>query len=222
MLRHIYRISSTIILLVVSTNTYAATIFDQIQDIEPDNALWSDVDWNQRAVDDFTITAAVTIRSAEFYGIYHDVEVPGGLSQPNKFTITVYNDESGFPSANPIASSTVLALVETDTGEIDFRHWPRRHYVVDLANPITLPAGTYWLSIVNDSRGEVGMWGWTSTGRVGNATIDKQIVAPQTWDRLRTEDLTMRLDDEYSIVPSPASAVFMVPVGLVLTCRRGQ
>jgi hypothetical protein len=114
--------------------------------------------------DDFTLRRAAPVRSVVWYGFY-----PSAFGPPpatDDFTIAFFADDGGVPAAEPFAQYAV------GDGNREDANLPIDGTFVYRANiPKTLfePNTTYYISIVNDTAGDDGLWFWeqANTGEGG-------------------------------------------------------
>ncbi len=114
---------------------------------------FSHADGNQvQAADQFILSTNVVIRRVDFFGLYSSTNTTGG-ALPDDFTVRIFTDTNGAPGIEPIAEyhirrairRHVLRHVHPTFGPLDYYA-----YSATLRPAIALPAGQYWLSVVND------------------------------------------------------------------------
>ncbi|MEO8100334.1 MAG: PEP-CTERM sorting domain-containing protein [Acidobacteriota bacterium] len=147
----------------------------------------SDVALGSLAFDDFTLVSSATIRAVEWWGVYF----PNAVSVDN-FTIEFSNDSAGTPGT--LIASYLVSPTRVDTGLLVNSAFNLYNYNVTIPDT-PLVAGTYWLSIFNNTTASSNRWYWATSASSGNAT--------STTGPLDVE-LAFRLDDGSS-VPEPAS-----------------
>ncbi len=117
----------------------------------------------QEEADNFTHATQWSVSGGTFWGTYTNVTVPP-LTQ--NFTIRFFSNSAGLPGAL-LASRNVNNVQVKNTGLFD-TIIGRPIYEFDLAfTPVTLPAGTQWVSIVGTSAGFT--WAWDVMDNVGSA-----------------------------------------------------
>lgn len=107
-----------------------------------------------QAADRFTLSNAVSLKRVEFWGLYWNL-LTNGPSNPlrDDFTIRIFADTNGSPGVQPLADFHVgrvgrkraVRYENPDFGSYDFYAYSHR-----FRRAISLPAGNYWLSVVND------------------------------------------------------------------------
>lgn len=173
-----------------------------------------------RVADDFTLSSSETIRSAQFWGTH----LRGG-SDPavEAFTLNIYSDISGVPDAL-VASSSLTIASKTDTGA-DHNNIAGANiinFIVDLDNPISLGAETYWLSIYSTSNlgGNLSHldtdFVWQEAGNSGNSF--RSTDSGTTWET-RNTPLSFNLSNT-STIPEPSTLFLIGICGLVSIFRR--
>lgn len=131
--------------------------------------------------DDFTLSAAATIRTVGWQGIYCVQQVGSAAPAPtaSSFTVSFYPDVAGRPNvATPIQRSTYTV---SQTGQVFEKNvsglicgtaanttWPFYRYSVTLATPFTAVAGMkYWISVQATTPSYAVYFGWRD-GTVDN------------------------------------------------------
>ena len=131
----------------------------------------------QEAADDFTLTSSATLGGVEWFGAY----TPANLfdAVPDNFSIRILDAAFAL-----IADINVGLVARTDTGLVNtsIAAIPRNifGYEATIA-PLTLDAGQYYLSIVNNTAGDdvSQRWSWQSTaGVIGTATLARTSSTP--------------------------------------------
>ena len=155
-----------------------------------DEAVFSDEERGVWHADDAALDAATTIGGIRFYGLYVDPEgvlVTNSVPDEDAFTLRVFSDDAGLPGS--LIGQSSLTGMRTDTGEAFASTQIRWHrYEMALDTPISVTAGVYWISVVNDTTADADddwAWGltnenpqlassgdsgatWSETGRNGN------------------------------------------------------
>jgi hypothetical protein len=180
-------------------------IFDNFAN-PPTNVPYSDftaVAGGQILADDFTLTAPQnTIGDVHWTGRYF------GATLTDAFSIYVCGDLSGKPNvcaALAFSSSAVTRGPHDSSGYFD--------YAVNLTTPLTVGAGTQWLSIVNNT----GSWEWGAK-LGGNAMQTTNFdTPPRTW-----VSTSLAMDFQLTGVPEPCTLAFLGTglAGLVALSRR--
>lgn len=117
-----------------------------------------------QTADDFTLSGTTEITDFHWWGIYAKPSTSPTTPTPDSFSAFIFSDSSGQPGAlsnfRPLGAPTA-----TPTGSSIAGTLPVYSYSVDVA-PLTLSAGTYWLSIYNDADKS---WSWAESGAAGNS-----------------------------------------------------
>jgi hypothetical protein len=123
--------------------------------------------------EDFVLEDERTILEMTIWGGYVDDQ-----AFDDDFLVQIFSDDSGLPDTPPIFSEFGVATRRTPTGfTVGFSGTQVDEYVftLRLSAPLTLPAGTYWMEIANDSTGQAGDFVWAfgsldpEHGRAGSA-----------------------------------------------------
>lgn len=175
----------------VGTPTFGATVPLAVLPVQPTlnqppsfaSAAPSDEDigaLGQHYADNFVVqdpTGEFTITEIEFWGIYFHTETP----QPvDDFNINIREQASGLPfTGTPVFQEigTVVPRSLTGTNTTTSQGSAATYkYVFTLSTPVTLPNGTYWIEILNDTRiDDDDNWAWVransdpSNGSPGSA-----------------------------------------------------
>lgn len=144
-----------------------AVVFEQLPNQQ--NFTFSDADCdvcggpplgnNQQTVaEDFVISAATTFQLNEItiWGV-HDNGLP---SDPNFFTVYIYNSMSGLPGQQLFAEVN-MPCVAVPTGTTLFGE-AEVEFTLSPSLPPQLPSGTYWIEIFNDTVQNPATWAWIS------------------------------------------------------------
>ena len=133
--------------------------------------------------DDFSFTAATTIKTVSWQGIYCVQTQNAGAPGPTAtaFTVSFYSDANGRPNTTAPLQSTSYPLAQTaqtfeknqnplTCGTATGTTWPFYKYTVTLATPFTVVPNTkYWMSIQASTPSYGVYWGWRD-GIVDNST----------------------------------------------------
>ena len=164
---------------------------------------------NQSIADSFLNDATWTIEYMSFWGGYFPFISP----LADSFTIEFYADAGGLPGGAPVHTTGLSNLVRTDTG-IDIFDTDEYKYDADLSIPASLGAGTFWVSITNDTGlGPNNTWFWeTADGSGGAFSAD----AGGTWNPLGSH-LSLVLGGS---IPAPGALALLGVAGLAAGRRR--
>ncbi|MCL4209246.1 MAG: hypothetical protein HRU76_12920 [Phycisphaeraceae bacterium] len=164
----------------------------------------------QRIADNFVSQASWNIEYMSFWGGYF----PNNTPVTDAFTIEFRADNGGLPGA-VVHTTTPASLVRTATGIVIFGVDEYRYDVV-LAAPVSLGAGTFWVSVTNSTNfGSSSSWFWETSSAGGN----QGSWSPDsggTWNGL-PNDLSMILGGS---VPAPGALALLGAAGLVARRRR--
>jgi hypothetical protein len=169
----------------------------------------SDNDGGVRFADDFRFGAPTQFNGIRFWGFYSPSDTP---PVNDAFTVVFYGNGGGLPDSGNILSTHVIGNVgRTDTGD-DTNGGLLDIYVYEapLGN-ITLPAGQYWVSVYNNTPGDVDdNWAWARHVFPGNDA--RSLDSGATWlHEFSDSELAFQL-----IVPEPRSIAVVVIAVLVV------
>jgi hypothetical protein len=137
-----------------------------------------DPEYEYQSADDFFLAAPSTISQVRWWGIYQGSNVP---LEPDVFTLRIFADAGGLPSVIPIFEEQVSRVRRQKTGGLS-GGYDVYEYNLSLRPRVELPAGTYWISIVEDvDVEELGVaWLWSlSSNSEGNHAY--RFVDNTTW-----------------------------------------
>lgn len=148
--------------------------------LTPVDAFSSDLDIPSFRAAEIALATDATVYSVTFEGTYAAAQTIGA----DAFTLQFLNDDNGANGDLPgsIASSAMALEVVSriDTGVDEFGLDVYR-YQANLASPIAIPAGSYWMSIANDTSDDVDdNWRWTIATRGYSDPFTAQSSASQS------------------------------------------
>jgi hypothetical protein len=126
-----------------------------------------DPEYEYQSADDFVLAAPATITQVRWWGLYQGSNLP---LEPDAFTLRIFADVGGLPSAEPLFEE-LLPRVRRQATKWISGGYDVYEYTALLHPHVPLPAGTYWLSLVEDVDVEVlGVaWLWAlSSNAAGN------------------------------------------------------
>lgn len=91
--------------------------------------------------------SAQTVNQIIFWGGYYPGNTPLAVDD---FTVNIYHDNAGVPGTSVYSQSGVVPTDRTDTG-VDLFGVDEYLFTLNLPNPPTLAAGTYWVEIFNNT-----------------------------------------------------------------------
>lgn len=145
----------------------AATVFSQT--FVPNTATRSDVSGSpiNYVADDFTLSAGEKITDVVWRGFYFSAGTP--LATDN-FTIRFFSDNGGSVGSLLGSFNPGDAVNRADTGQNFGNRIDYFEYRANLGSGLTLGAGTYWVSIFNDTTADLDDdWAWaTNISTPGN------------------------------------------------------
>ena len=206
-------LAGPLLMLLWTTSAIAGTIFNNNAN-PPTNFPYSDSNAGQILADDFSLTAGQnTIGDVHWTGRY--LGAPPTLPT-DAFSIYVCGDT---PTPGRPNSCVALTFLATDVTRASHLLSGYYDYAVDLTTPLTVGAGTQWLSIFNNT----GSWEWGDQVGVGNAmqTNNFNTGSPPTttWG---AESGAAAQDFQLTGVPEPCTLAFLGTglAGLVALSRR--
>ena len=202
------------LLLLVATCSDANAVFDNGVGVDTMNA--SDSTLPNLVADDFLLQAGANVfNRIRWTGVYASGNTPNG---PDDFTIEVYADDAGVPSAGPpLYTFAVGQPLKTDTGD-DLGAFDIYAYSAGIAPLALAPGTTWWLSIVNDTGADADdFWFWAGEGKVGNAQERTSSQFPWTAAFLFAADFELLSE---VAEPSGLGLLGIGLAGLAIACRR--
>ena len=166
----------------------------------------SDRDSPGFAGDVFTLSSDATITDAHWYGSYAFSNTP---TEPDDFTIEIYDVTAGTPAVAPIYSQNVGDVGRTDSG-MDTSLPNRDIYFYWTQIPaVDLVMGDYLLSIVNDTSADTDdNWAWSRTNLSGDLSF--RFDSGSQWEvATGGTGLAFNLTDDFVAVPEPGSLALL-------------
>lgn len=163
------RFAALVFFAALAAPATAQTVFDNGN---PDfvNGLASDPGSSQLAAETFAFDATTTFNTVRWFGAYLVGNTP---TFPDVFTISFFDTTAGTPNAAPRIGEvfTIGNPGRADTGQ-DVLSYDTYLYEATLATPITMGAGAFGISIVNDTTADTDDdWYWlTSADTTGSFT----------------------------------------------------
>jgi len=164
----------------------------------------SDVDFGATGVqfaDDFILGVPSFVTGVIWWGVYF----PGGTPGTDDFTIEIYDNVGGFPALLPLVAFSIGTANRTDTGVDQGDGDDIYTFHADIAATL-LAAGTYWLSIYNDTTldGDDN-WYWSRSSLTGNDRHRFGLSGP--WDDDLPGEQAFQLEGEP--VPEPGTLLLL-------------
>lgn len=184
----------------------------------------SDPDADQFAAETFTFGQTTTFDAVTWYGVYTGTGIP---LLPDIVTLTFHETAGGTPSAAPFARFVTFAenvdFTRTPTsGTLDGSTIYAYRYVLPDGG-LTLPTGTYGLSIINDtSAADSGTdWGWAFSDIPGGTSYLR--TTPQGSFDSVGGNLAFNLSNGVSAaaVPEPGTLA-LLPIGALALVGVGR
>lgn len=160
----------------------------------------------QSMADNFTVTGFATIQRIILWGGYF----PGNIANAvDDFTVNFREDAGGIPG-RIIASEKSVPLTRKQTGNVIFGV-NEYEYTLTLILPISLPPGSYWLEIFNDTFGNSDSFFWEtgeldSVHGVADSAYSLQ-VAGGSWVAQADNGLAVYMPP--ATIPAPAHDLFV-------------
>lgn len=155
--------------------------------------------------DNFTLSGSETIANIFWSGLYFGANT---LTEPDDFTIIFYSDSLGLPDNSGVLGTytpgNTVNRVDSGGGADIY------NYSVDIS-PLMLSAGTYWVSIFNNTSADTDdAWSWSLSSAVvtGGGDAVSRLGINAAWTDLNSE-FSFVLNDTAAVVPVPAAAWLM-------------
>jgi len=142
--------------------------------------------------DQFMLGEAITVQGIRFWGTYQDQFGGGFVAAPNgdDFDVAFYANDTATDLPGELVEVQDLDVTRIFTGLTNPQGFDIYEYESRL-HPFRLrPAGTYWISIYNNTPEPLLMWLWTYSGPVGRLAFsvgsfnDGAWFAPPTFGNL--------------------------------------
>jgi hypothetical protein len=97
--------------------------------------------------DNFILDGPRRVKQIVIWGGYHPGNTPLAV---DNFTVRIHQDNEGIPGTVVYCKNGIVPAERTDTG-VNLFGVDEYRFTLNLPNPSTLPAGTYWVEIFNDT-----------------------------------------------------------------------
>lgn len=209
---------SLVLIAISSDFAFAATVVLN----QPPNgvdAYISDSDYPQSLADNFLVSSAVKITQIRIWGMYSITHTP---SATDNFTVIFHADSAGLPGA-AISTQNNVPVTRQATGGTVYGSYAEYVYTLNLATPVNLGPGTYWVEIYNDTTADTNYFGW-ETGTldpkngIPNLAFADQVPG-SSWHVSTSEDLAIEITQEPVAISIPTTngwgmIIFVVLAGL--------
>lgn len=218
-------VCSIVVVIVTNSTSKASMIFDPSIIFDngiPDGAGFVPSDYDDsapgggypfgQAADSFVLSSNSTIRSIEWWGEYWPDNTP---TEPDDFVIRIWKITDGTPSGDPILDQHVGHVFREHSG-IYSGPFDIYAYAVN-TSPTELEAGTYLLSVVNNTSADEDEddWFWAASCDAGYSWIRPDDTS--SWINSGSE-LAFNGRDAY--IPEPTSVMLLIEIGgLLLLCK---
>ena len=170
----------------------------------------------------FNLTSGTTLLSATVEGMYASGNTP---PVADAFSIAFYHDNGdGWTPGAIIGSSQSVASYSVDTG-VDSMGFDIYRISLNFSAPVELLTGTYWVSIYNDTPGDVdtsdpedSAWFWSHRQGTGTTGASLNLQTDQ-WVSTGASSFVFTLDDAPVSVPEP-TLMYLGPLAAIGLLRR--
>lgn len=216
-------------LIPASTMHGASVLFDN-GDPGFDNAFVSDPQFPIQYGNDFTLTASDTITGLSWFGDYKMLTGSSpNVIGPDNFTVAIFGIANGIPDTIPLLSVSGLSGNRVATGN-SLPYPGENEFAYQVSLSAVIPAGTYLLSIVNQtvSGDDLWLWSWSDQSwQIGKALYSRTNDG-DPWYGPSTTQVSFRLFGNSSsdlepvtLVPEPRSWG-LAAIGLLGALTVGQ
>jgi hypothetical protein len=133
----------------------------------------------RQIADVFSLQSAAQVTGLSWWGGYFPA---GTAPTEDHFTVRVFGDIGGNPGSSPLWQFPPGQVDRTTTGLMSGA-LPVYLYSLNVPSPFLLAAGTYWLSVVNDTTGDPDdRWFWSRNGHpTFPVTIRERLADDTAW-----------------------------------------
>ena len=160
----------------------------------------------QQVADSFLLASAANIASVDWFGIYHDGDVPAAKN----FLVRFFADAGSLPDA--LLFEETVSVAGVDTGLNNSSGSSIMEYSGSLNSPFAAAGGTsYFLSILENDPTTTSIWAWQLSDEIAGKGLVVRSLDADAWFVPITQDGPITLDMAYTLnsadVPVPASLV---------------
>lgn len=190
----------------------------------PDNvtAFFSDSSAEGYTAESFTLASTATFNTVTWFGVYAPTQTP---TVSDNFTLLFYDTTGGSPNATARLGETFVigSSVTRTTTDITSPLTIYR-YSATLPSALTYTAGTYGISIVNDTTDAIdqNFWAWSTSSQTGSIFI--RMSPTDSFTELEDANLAFNLSNVGAqTAPEPGSLALLAlgtTVGVVMVQQR--
>lgn len=149
---------------------------------------------------DYNYDGSVAITDFHWWGLTAD--------GADGFFFRIFSNGAGdMPAGNPLYEEFFAGNADQTFAGNDAFGLNVYKYSIDLTNPFTGPAGTYWFSVVASFPGQAGNWFWTQAGQYSGNLDWQYYTAGDEWSHpYLGPDLSFEITGA-SVVPEPTTLV---------------
>jgi hypothetical protein len=203
------------LILFSSATLQAAVLFDNGMPAFT-SAHASDSDFSNESANLFSLSQASLITDFQWWGVYAGQGPSSPPANTDNFTIGIFAVNSGTPDQNPLVQFAVGNSVNrTDTGMASGGGYATYVYSASTVG-VSLPAGSYLLSILDNTSADHSVnWYW-STSALAGAHFERPS-APGAWTQ-QPDELAFNISG--TVVPETAPSVSLALAAFFLVANH--
>jgi hypothetical protein len=201
----------------IASSAPAATVYSNgTPDLQ--NATLSDAVALWQTADDFVLTTETTLRSVRWWGTFTDWDINPTATNLNNFTLQIYTGNSSSPNLSPLYSFNLGKIRKIATGSLILSSYDLFEFQAGIS-PVALTAGTYWLSIINNSPDPNAVWWWATSRQTGRVVGRETASSP--WSASKGEQAFEVATDAVPAPPTVLATVVAVAFGAAFkNCQK--
>ncbi|MBD2075059.1 PTPA-CTERM sorting domain-containing protein [Phormidium sp. FACHB-592] len=179
-------------------------------------AIESDFALPVEAGDDFTLTSSNDVTKITWSGLYAAGQAVSVTPTIDQFSVRIFEFLNDRPAVSPIIAFNDISVARASNPQSVFFY----NYSFAPSQPFTLQAGSYLLSIVNNTEADASLnWFWAASNENGN-DLGRFQPGDQWFVDVNTAELSFAIEGNSKSVPTPALLPGLIGLGMGIWRKR--